>query len=133
MVKLMALSTPSKVAHESKDGCRQYLINAHVPLGWVEGTQRSEGHHVWTNLEGAVVTEYSGLYREVLDPHAESIVAEVYGHINKADVRLMKSKGRKKHVRKQENKLVKKAEKRWKSHKPDKFWTTKEGFKVDET
>ena len=66
--------------------CREFLVSAHVPLGWLEGGQ---GHHEWTNLEGAEVTENSAKYREILDRHAKKIVAEVYGHINKADVRLM--------------------------------------------
>lgn len=35
------------------------------------------------------MTEYSTLYRLVLDKYSKAIVAEVYGHINKADVRLM--------------------------------------------
>lgn len=69
--------------------CREFVLNAHVPLGWLEG---GEGHHQWDNLAGAEVTEYSDLYREVLDRHATRIVAELYGHINKADVRLMSAK-----------------------------------------
>lgn len=27
--------------------CTEYLLNAHVPLGWLENSQ---GHHEWTNL-----------------------------------------------------------------------------------
>ena len=60
--------------------CSEYLINAHVPLGWLE---QSRGHHNWTNLEGAVHSDYARPYRDICDRHAKKIVAELYGHINK--------------------------------------------------
>jgi len=69
--------------------CAKYLLNAHVPLGWLEG---SKGHHEWNNLEGAVVHEYAHQYRAILNGHADRIVAELYGHINKAALRLQDSK-----------------------------------------
>jgi len=65
--------------------CSEYLINAHVPLGWLE---QSRGHHNWTNLEGAVHSDYARPYRDICDRHAKKIVAELYGHINKAALRL---------------------------------------------
>jgi len=69
--------------------CKQYLINAHIPLGWLEG---GSGHHVWSNLEGAEVPLNSEQYRVVIRKHSNKIIAELYGHINKADIRLMDGK-----------------------------------------
>lgn len=60
--------------------CTSFLINAHVPLGWLE---QSRGHHDWTNLEGAVHKDYAAPYRQICDRHSQKIVAELYGHINK--------------------------------------------------
>jgi hypothetical protein len=62
------------------------MINAHVPLGWLEGGQ---GHHQWNNLKGKEMTENSDQYRRILEKHSAEIIAELYGHINKADIRLM--------------------------------------------
>eukprot|EP00536_Pseudo-nitzschia_multiseries_P008555 jgi/Psemu1/325257/estExt_fgenesh1_pg.C_2190005 len=77
--------------------CNEFLINAHVPLGWL---RTGKGHHKWTNLEKAVALEYSDEYRAVIDVHHQHIIAELYGHINKADVRLTH---RKKSTDKNEN------------------------------
>jgi hypothetical protein len=68
------------------DDCNEFLINAHIPLGWLDS---GRGHHKWTNLEDAVAHEYCDEYRAVIDVHHKHIIAELYGHINKADVRLM--------------------------------------------
>lgn len=68
------------------DDCNEFLINAHIPLGWLDS---GRGHHKWTNLENAVAHEYCDKYRAVIDVHHKHIIAELYGHINKADVRLM--------------------------------------------
>lgn len=76
-------------AFSSDPSCKQYLLNAHVPLGWLES---GSGHHQWNNLQGAEVTERSEEYRKVIDKHHKSIIAELYGHINKADIRLMDGK-----------------------------------------
>ena len=43
-------------AFHSDSTCDKYLINAHVPLGWLES---GSGHHQWNNLAGAEVPEYS--------------------------------------------------------------------------
>merc|ERR1712224_53237 len=75
-------------AFKNKD-CDQYLVSAHVPLGWLE---ESAGHHRWSNLEGVEVMENTRRYREVLNAHGKTIIAELYGHINKADIRLMTGK-----------------------------------------
>lgn len=69
----------------SDDGCNEFIINAHVPLGWL---RTGKGHHYWSNLEAAVAGENSDEYRDVIDPHHKNIIAELYGHINKADIRL---------------------------------------------
>lgn len=74
------------VRGEDGDDCNEFLINAHVPLGWF---LTGKGHHNWTNLEKAVAHDYCDVYRTVIDNHHKHIVAELYGHINKADVRLM--------------------------------------------
>jgi hypothetical protein len=68
------------------DDCNEFLINAHIPLGWLK---TGRGHHKWTNLEKPVAHEYCDEYRAVIDVHHKHIIAELYGHINKADVRLM--------------------------------------------
>jgi len=73
-------------AFHDDPSCKEYLVNAHVPIGWLES---GKGHHVWTNLQKAVAHEYCDMYRHVLDRHHLKIIAELYGHINKADVRLM--------------------------------------------
>jgi len=69
--------------------CDQYLLSAHVPLVWIE---ESKGHHTWSNLQGVEVMENSRKYREIIDAHAGLFIAEMYGHINKADIRLMTGK-----------------------------------------
>ena len=73
-------------AFHDDPSCKEYLVNAHVPLGWLES---GKGHHAWTNLQKAVAHEYCDMYRHVLDHHHLKIIAELYGHINKADIRLM--------------------------------------------
>ena len=40
--------------------CEQYMVNAHVPLGWLES---GSGHHQWDNLQGAEVPARSAQYR----------------------------------------------------------------------
>jgi len=74
------------VRGDGGDDCNEFLINAHVPLGWL---RTGKGHVEWTNLEDAVAHDYCDKYRAVIDVHHNYIIAELYGHINKADVRLM--------------------------------------------
>eukprot|EP00928_Gymnodinium_smaydae_P032744 TRINITY_DN23637_c0_g1_i1.p1 TRINITY_DN23637_c0_g1~~TRINITY_DN23637_c0_g1_i1.p1 ORF type:complete len:544 (-),score=86.23 TRINITY_DN23637_c0_g1_i1:200-1780(-) len=76
-------------AFQQDPTCTQFFINAHVPLGWLES---GSGHHQWDNLKGAEATDYSEKYRQVLHQHSSKIIAELYGHINKADIRLMSGK-----------------------------------------
>jgi len=76
-------------AFSSDPECKQYILNAHVPLGWLES---GTGHHQWSNLQGAEVPARSEQYRMVITAHYARIVAELYGHINKADIRLMAGK-----------------------------------------
>jgi len=77
----------------AEEPCNEFLINAHVPLGWL---RTGKGHHHWSNLEKAVALGHSDEYRDVIDVHHLHIVAELYGHINKADVRLTNRKKKKK-------------------------------------
>jgi len=73
------------VRGERDEDCNEFLINAHVPLGWLRS---GRGHHQWKNLESAVAHEYCDEYRAIIDSNHKYMIAELYGHINKADVRL---------------------------------------------
>lgn len=79
----------SELAFTEDSTCEQFLLNAHVPLGWL---MSGSGHHQWDNLKAAEATDYSEMYRKVIDRYAPKIIAELYGHINKADIRLMSGK-----------------------------------------